>query len=59
MKNGKLECKGTMVKKNKPIDNDLPILNDAVRDYLANGKPIEQTINECNYLEYWQIFHKI
>lgn len=50
MKNGKLECKGAMVKKNKPIDNDLPILNDAVRNYLANGKPIEETINECNEL---------
>ncbi len=36
MKNGKLECKGAMVKFNKPIDNDLPILNDAVRNYLAS-----------------------
>lgn len=50
MKNGKLECKGAMVKTNKPIDNDLPILNDAVRMYLAYDKPIEETINECNEL---------
>lgn len=50
MKNGKLECKGAMVKNNKPIDNDLPILNDAVRDYLAYGKAVEETINECNEL---------
>ena len=50
MKNGRLECKGAMVKKNKPVDNDLPVLNDAVRDYLAYGKPIEQTINGCNDL---------
>ena len=59
MKNGKLECKGAMVKKNKPIDNDLPILNDAVRDYLANGKPIEQTINECNELIKFQKIIKL
>lgn len=49
-KNGELECKGAMVKKNKPIDNDLSILNDAVRNYLVYGKPIEETINECNEL---------
>lgn len=49
-KNGKLECKGAMVKMNKPIDNDLPILNDAVRNYLAYGKSIEETINNCDEL---------
>lgn len=49
-KNGELECKGAMVKENKPIDNDLPILNDAVRNYLAYGKSIEETINKCNEL---------
>lgn len=49
-KNGELECKGAMVKFNKPIDNDLPILNDAVRNYLAYDIPVEQTINE--YEEY-------
>ena len=50
MKNGKLECKGAMVKKNKPLDNNLSILNDAVRNYLAYGKPVEETINECDEL---------
>lgn len=50
MKNGKLECKGAMVKKNKPIDNNLSILNDAVRNYLAYGKSVEETINECDEL---------
>ena len=49
-KNGKLECKGAMVKKNKPLDNNLSILNDAVRNYLAYGKPVEETINECDEL---------
>lgn len=50
MKNGEVECKGSMVKYNNPIDNDLPILNDAVRNYLAHDIPIEKTINECDEL---------
>lgn len=50
MKNGKLECKGKMVKFNKPIDNECSILNDAVRDFLVNGTPVEKTINECTEL---------
>ncbi len=49
-KEGKLECKGSMVKENKPLDNNLSILNDAVRNYLAYDIPIEKTINECNEL---------
>ena len=56
MKNGKLECKGAMVKFNKPIDNDLPIINDAVRNYLASGIPVEQTINECaEYIKFQKV----
>ena len=49
-KDGELECKGAMVKHNKPLDNNLPILNDAVRNYLAYGIPIEKTVNECEEL---------
>lgn len=56
MKNGKLECKGAMVKFNKPIDNDLPILNDAVRNYLAEGIPVEETINNCtDYIKFQKV----
>lgn len=55
-KNGELECKGAMVKFNKPIDNDLPILNDAVRNYLVYDIPVEQTINECNeYIKFQKV----
>ena len=55
-KNGELECKGAMVKFNKPIDNNLPILNDAVRNYLAYDIPVEQTINECNeYIKFQKV----
>ena len=54
--NGELECKGAMVKFNKPIDNDLPILNDAVRNYLAYDIPVEQTINECEeYIKFQKV----
>ena len=54
--NGELECKGAMVKFNKPIDNDLPILNDAVRNYLAYNIPVEQTINECEeYIKFQKV----
>ena len=54
--NGELECKGAMVKFNKPIDNDLPILNDAVRNYLAYDIPVEQTINECKeYIKFQKV----
>lgn len=49
-KGGDLECKGAMVKYNKPIDNDTSILNDAVRNYLAYEIPVEDTINKCNEL---------
>lgn len=55
-KNGKLECKGAMVKFNTPIDNDLPILNDAVRNYLAYGIPVEKTIDECTeYVKFQKV----
>ena len=55
-KNGELECKVAMVKFNKPIDNDLPILNDAVRNYLAYDIPVEQTINECEeYIKFQKV----
>lgn len=55
-KNGELECKGAMVKFNKPIDNDLPILNEAVRNYLAYDIPVEQTINECEeYIKFQKV----
>ena len=55
-KNWELECKGAMVKFNKPIDNDLPILNDAVRNYLAYDIPVEQTINECEeYIKFQKV----
>ena len=46
--NGKLERKGKYVKELSDLDNDLPIVNKAVVDYIINGTPVEQTINNSN-----------
>lgn len=45
--NGGIERIGA-VKQLTPIDNDLPIVNKAVVDYMVNKIPIEDTINNCN-----------
>ena len=30
------------------MDNDLPVINKALVEYMLNGTPPEKTINECN-----------
>ncbi len=45
-KNGKLERKGAMVKSNSDLDNDLPIVNEAVVKFLTEKIPVEKTIND-------------
>ena len=56
---GKLECKGAYVKQTSKLDNDMPILNKALVDYMAYGVPIEVTINECNELMQFQKIVKV
>lgn len=56
---GSLECKGAYLQKNTPLNNDMSILNDAVRDYLVNKTPIEKTIYECDELIKFQHINKI
>jgi DNA polymerase len=51
---GKLERKGAYLKELSSIDNDLPILNKALVDYMSKGVPVEQTINECDELIMFQ-----
>lgn len=46
--NGKLESKGAYVKELNSLDYDLPIVNEAIKKYLLDYVPVEQTINECN-----------
>ena len=48
--NGKLERKGAYVKESNRLDNDMPILNTALVNYMAYNIPVEKTINECTDL---------
>lgn len=52
--NGKIERKGLYVKELNDLDNDLPIVNKALVDYLTKKIPIETTINNCNDLKMFQ-----
>ena len=47
---GKAERKGAYVKELSPMDNDLPIINKALVDYMLKGVPVEKTINDCDNL---------
>ena len=48
------KAKGAYVKALSDIDYDLPIVNFAINNYFVLGKPIEDTINECNDLRDFQ-----
>ena len=53
---GKAKGKGAL-KQLSPIDNDLPIINEALREYFINGTPIEQTVMSCNdYTKFQKVF---
>lgn len=52
--NGKLERKGAYFKESSRLDNDMPILNKALVEYLVNKIPVEKTINECDDLIMFQ-----
>lgn len=56
---GKLERKGAYVKPLNPIDNDLPIVNKALVDFMTKGIPIEKTIKDCNEMIMFQKIVKI
>ena len=47
---GGIEKKGAYVKELSPLDYDLPIVNEAVTEYMAHEIPVEKTINNCNEL---------
>lgn len=51
---GSVERKGKYLKELSSIDNDMPILNKALVDYMVHGTPVEQTINSCNDLGMFQ-----
>lgn len=56
---GKYKCKGAYVKKLDDLDNDLPIVNQAIVDYLTKGVPVERTIEDCNELIQFQKIVKV
>lgn len=56
---GKVERKGGYVKELTSIDNDLPIINKALVDYMLKGISPEQTINECDDLMMFQKICKL
>lgn len=56
---GSVKSKGAYVKKLSLIDNDLPIVNKAIKEKLINNIEIEDTINNCDNLIYFQKCVKI
>ena len=66
--NDKTKTKGAYTKHLSRVDNDLPIINKAMIDYMVKNIPIEKTINDCNELimfqkvvklsgKYWAVWH--
>ncbi len=56
---GEVEAKGAYVKSLSPLDNDLPIVNRAMREYMINGTPVETTINAAEELMDFQKIVKL
>lgn len=57
--NGKLERKGAYVKELSDLDNDLPIINEAVVKFLTENISPEETIKNCNELKKFQKIVKL
>lgn len=47
---GEVEAKGAYVKNLSPLDNDLPIVNRAIREYMINDTPVENTVAAADKL---------
>lgn len=56
---GKIERKGAWVKPLNDLDNDLPIVNTALVEYMVHGVPVEKTIRECKELKQFQKIVKV
>lgn len=59
MENGKVKSKGAYVKELNSLDNDLPIVNKALKDYFTKNISVEDTINNCNDLIEFQKIVKV
>lgn len=51
---GKTKTKGAYTKALSSVDNDLPIINKAMIDYMTKGTPVEKTITNCDELKMFQ-----
>lgn len=56
---GTYKSKGAYVKKLKPLDNDLPIVNEAIVNYFVKGIDPEETIFDCKELVKFQKIVKV
>lgn len=56
---GKIERKGAYVKELSPMDNDLPVINQAMLNYMLHGIPVEHTIHTCTDLIQFQKICKL
>jgi hypothetical protein len=51
---GSYKSKGAYVKELGSLDNDLPIINKAIKQYFIDGVPVETTIGGCSDLMMFQ-----
>lgn len=51
---GKTKTKGSYTKALSKVDNDLPIINKAMVDFMVHRTPVEKTINDCDDLIMFQ-----
>ena len=57
--NGKIERKGAYVQEYDALKNDLTIVNTALVEFMTNGVPVEETINNCDDLNLFQKVVKV
>lgn len=56
---GKYKSKGAYVKSLNDLDNDLPIVNKAMMEYMLKRTPVEATVNSCDDLKMFQKIVKV
>ena len=56
---GSIHARGGYVKDLNDLDYDLPIINEALRNYMVFGTPVETTINSCTDMRKFQKIVKL
>lgn len=56
---GSYHCKGGYVKELGDLDYDLPIVNEALKNYIIFGTPVEVTVNACTDFRKFQKIVKL